>query len=248
MAAIFARAVPVLPLCLLLAGGVIGIGIGDTALFASLNRLGERQTILIAQSAAPVATLLIAVAVFQEHLPVMALLGIGAIIAGVLWVVVERPRTASITKSQKTSGILFGVLAAVCQAVGAVLSKAAFRAYDISPLWSALIRLVGGTAVVLLLMPIARQSVLPGSARSKRVWQMVVFASILGTFGAITFQQTAFKYTYTAVAQTVIAMSVVFVLIAAQLRGERSSARAWLGAVVAVVGVGFLFWAKDAPK
>lgn len=239
--------VPLRPLCLLLASGVIGIGIGDTALFASLNRLGERQTILIAQSAAPVATVLIAVALLGEQLPAAAFIGIGAIVAGVLWVVAERPQLPTVAGTGKLPGILYGVVAALCQALGAVLSKAAFREYDITPMWSALIRLVGGTAVVLLLIPFSRQPLIPRSLRNGRVWRMVLIASSLGTFGAITFQQMAFKYTYTAVAQTVIAMSVIFVMIAARLRGERSSARAWIGAALAVAGVCLLFLAKDAP-
>ena len=239
------QSVPTLPLCLLLVGGAVGIGIGDAALFASLNRLGERQTMLIFQSTAPVVTVLVAAAVLDEHLSTMAFVGMGAIVAGVLWVVAERPQSAGDERSGRRAGILFGVLAAACQAAGATLSRSAFRMHDIGPLWSALIRLVGGLAVIVLLLPIARQSVLPQSARNRRIWQMVLLAAALGTFGGISLQQVAFKYTYAAVAQTVLAMTVVFVLVATRLLGEKVSLRACVGALLAVVGVGLLFWAKD---
>ena len=38
----------------LVLSGVIGIAIGDTALFMALYRMGERRTLLIAETAAPV--------------------------------------------------------------------------------------------------------------------------------------------------------------------------------------------------
>jgi drug/metabolite transporter (DMT)-like permease len=242
-----AQSVPFLPLCLLLAGGIIGIGIGDTALFASLNRLGERQTILISQSGAPVITVMIATALFREYLAPASLLGISAIIGGVLWVVSERPQNLmNEGGTRRASGIVYGFRAAICQATGAVLSRAAFRMHDIDPTWSALIRLAGATAAVLLFMPLAGQRLLPGAARSVKVWRVIIYASALGAVGGITFQQIAFKYTFTAVAQTAITMCAVFVLVAARIRGERTSPRAWAGALLAVAGVGLLFWTKDA--
>jgi drug/metabolite transporter (DMT)-like permease len=45
---------------LLLLSGALGIGLGDSAYFAALNRLGERHTILVAETLAPLFTLLLA--------------------------------------------------------------------------------------------------------------------------------------------------------------------------------------------
>jgi drug/metabolite transporter (DMT)-like permease len=122
------------------------------------------------------------------------------------------------------------------------MSKGAFRLYDIDPVWSSLVRLLGGLLLVAVLIPLLRQNYFPVSARSKRVWRFVLLATLIGTFGGIIFQQTAYKFTYTGLAQTMIATSSIFVMLIALVKGERISPRAWLGAMVAVAGVVLLFW------
>ena len=234
--------VPLKPFLLLLFSGMLGIGVGDTAFFAALNRLGERQTVLIAETVAPLITIMLALLLFQEFISLPAWLGIIAILFGVYLVIRMRSDANGPPQKQLLAGVSYGLIAAICQAVGGIMSKGAFRLYDIDPVWSSLVRLLGGLLLVAVLIPLLRQNYFPVSARSKRVWRFVLLATLIGTFGGIIFQQTAYKFTYTGLAQTMIATSSIFVMLIALVKGERISPRAWLGAMVAVAGVVLLFW------
>ena len=66
-------------------------------------------------------------------------------------------------------------------------------------------------------------------------------SSFIGTFLGIWLQQISLKYAAAGVAQTLFSTSPLFVIPIVILTGERVSLRAVLGALLAMIGVGFLF-------
>ncbi|MGF1535184.1 MAG: EamA family transporter [Elainellaceae cyanobacterium] len=243
---------------LLALSGAVGIGLGDTAFFESLNCLGARRGLLLEALAPPLAAL-IAWLALGERLPTLAYWGILLTVSGVAWVVVERTppqvTAAAIAPDLQTSrppendvakflllrGIGFGSLAALAQASGAVLSRAALADTAVPPLWSSLIRLVGGCAVLTLWLGARPQPGRFKALRSPRLIVIVIATAFASTFLAIWLQQTALKYTATGVAQAIGATSPLFVIPIALLLGDRVSSRAILGAITALVGVCLLF-------
>ncbi len=227
-------------LILLLISGVIGIGIGDTCFFAALNRLGEQRTVLMAETLAPPLTTLFAFVTLAELPPVLSAVGMIITITGVAWVIVERTSTPT-PGSSPVAGILFGLGATTCQAVGAVLSRAALTQADIDPLVSALLRIVGGVGILVIALPMAREPYYSQHFNSAKLWGMVTLATVLGTFLGISFQQLALKFANAGVAQTLFATSSLFVLPLTALRGESLTLRTSLGALIAVGGIALLF-------
>lgn len=239
---------------LLVLSGAVGIGFGDTAFFESLNCLGARRGLLLEAVAPPLAAL-IAWLTLGERLPVLAYLGILLTVSGVAWVVVERtppqvtpaaiassnPREAHTKDALLLRGIGFGSLAALAQASGAVLSRAALADTPVPPLWSSLIRLLGGCAVLTLWLGARPQPGRFKALRSPRLIGLIIATAFASTFLAIWLQQTALKYTAAGVAQAIGATSPLFVIPIALLLGDRVSPRAIVGAVIALVGVGLLF-------
>jgi drug/metabolite transporter (DMT)-like permease len=223
--------------------GIIGIGLGDTAYFATINRLGPRRALLLETLAPPMGALL-ALIFLQETLGGRAWLGIALTLAGVGWVVVERvpegaPLQENLGQGQADRlGLMYGVLAALGQATGAVLSRAALANTAVDPLWSTLLRLGGGSLMILALLraqgPVGGQL---RPLRSPRLLGGVALAAVLGTYLAIYLQQTALKYAATGVAQALTATSPLFVLPVAAATGDRVSLRAIVGAAVALAGV-----------
>ena len=144
-------------IALLTFSGIIGIGLGDTAYFAALNSLGARRTLLLETSSPPMGALL-ALIFIGEQLSTSVWCGILLTIIGIAWVISERNPVDNISVSGQ--GIIWGILAAIAQATGAVISRFALLQSDISPLQSTLIRLVGGTIIVtgLLFLPVAKQT------------------------------------------------------------------------------------------
>jgi drug/metabolite transporter (DMT)-like permease len=230
---------------LLLLSGVVGIGLGDTAYFETLNAVGPRQALLLETLAPPLAALM-ALLFLGERLHPGAWLGIAVTVLGVIWVITERaPRAAlgAAGDGQLRRGVIFGLVAALAQAGGAVLSRAAFLQADISSLWSAFLRLAAGAVVLVVWMALTRCRMggwlrRPGAAA---LGGRLLAAITLGTYLALWLQQASLKLTLAGVAQTLFATSPLFVLPFAAWQGERVSLRAALGAGVALAGVGLLF-------
>jgi len=226
--------------CLSLSGA-IGIGFGDTMFFESLNCFGARRALLM-ESLAPPLTALLALVFLQEHLPPTAWIGILLTIAGVAWVVVERVPNKISGTFRPLRGLGFGLLAALGQAIGAVLSRAALAGSDVSPLWSTLIRLTAGVLVLLLWVASQQQCWQDFKPlRSKRLILGLIGASFISTFLAIWLQQTSIKYTAAGIAQALSATSPLFVLPIALWMGDRVNFRAVGGVVLALGGIWLLF-------
>ncbi len=233
--------VSLVPVLLLLLSGVVGIGIGDTAYFAALNSLGARRALVLESLSPPLAAFL-ALIFLQEQLPAFAWLGIGLTIAGVTGVVLERSPQPNGTLTQPpVRGIIAGCAAAMGQAIGAVLSRAALAGTDIDPLWSTLIRLLAGILVLLIWFSAQKhplQKLAP--LRSRRLWGIVIMTAFASTYLGIWLQQIALKYAPTGIAQSLSATSPLFVIPFAIATGEKVSLRAVLGVLIALAGVWLL--------
>ncbi len=228
-------------LCLLLLSGVLGIGLGDTAFFVTLNYLGVRRALLM-EALAPPVTAVLALIFLQEGLSLRAWCGILLTVLGVTWVVTERVPNANQHPIHLVRGISFGVLAAIALASGAVLSRAVLATTNISPLWAALLRLIGG---MLILLPWAWQRQKQSHFQFKtlystRIIGAIFFAAFAGTYLGIWLQQTALKFTAAGIALTLTNTSPLFVIPVAICMGERVSLRAILGVVIALSGIAVL--------
>ena len=226
---------------LLLLSGVLGIGLGDTFYFEALNSLGARRTLLLEALAPPLAAL-IALTFLQEALSLRAWAGIVLTVSGVAWVISERVPNSASKAVKPLRGISFALLAALGQAIGAVLSRSALVDTTLSPLWCTLLRLVGGVLVLLLWIPLQRQPRLWFKPlQSKKLLSMITLTALFSTYLGILLQQTALKYTATGIAQALISTSPLFVLPISAWMGEVVSFRALLGVLVALGGIGLLF-------
>ena len=226
-------------IALLSLSGIVGIGLGDTAYFAALNNLGARRTLLLETSSPPMGALL-ALIFLGERLTYIAWCGILLTILGIAWVIGERNPVDKISVSRQ--GILWGILAAIAQATGAVISRYALIQSDISPLESTLIRLVGGTVIVvgLLFLPSAKQTNSKWQL-SPRTLGIIAIAAFGSTYLGIWLQQTSLKFAPTGIAQTFLATSPLFILPIVALQGENISWRAILGVVISLSGIAVMF-------
>ncbi|MEM8613804.1 MAG: DMT family transporter [Cyanobacteria bacterium P01_H01_bin.105] len=225
---------------LLLISGVVGIGLGDTAYFATVNTLGPRRALLLEMLAPPMAAL-IAWIFLQEQLSALAWLGMALTIAGIVWVISERSpqiQNSQLQNGHVLRGVGLGLLAALGQSVGTVLSRAALADTAVDPLWSSLLRLSAGLVCIGSLL-LARSQ--PVTRPSTRLLGGVAIAAFFGTYLAIWLQQVALKYAPAGIAQSLLATSPIMVLPMALVIGERVTVRALGGAMIALVGVWLLF-------
>ncbi|MCL5255797.1 MAG: DMT family transporter [Gammaproteobacteria bacterium] len=228
------------PIWLLLLSGGIGITIGDTCYFSALRRLGAGHTILLEYLAPPFAAL-IAWLFISETLSWRELLSAVVVISGVLLVLTERQPVSGVPLSR--SGVLFGVAAAVCQAVGLVMAFYAFQHFTINALQAAMLRLAAGTIMLTVILLIVRPQMFKSTLSAVRQTNLPILLSaiFLGTFLAIWLQQTAIHYVTPGIAQTLLSTAPLFMLGINVVRGRRISFRALAGTVIAMLGISALF-------
>jgi drug/metabolite transporter (DMT)-like permease len=227
---------------LLLLSGALGIGLGDTAYFEALNCLGPRRSLVLESLAPPLAAIL-ALLFLNEHLAAQAWLGILLTVVGVTWVVIERTSTLPNFHPRPRRGIVCGVAAAIAQAGGAVLSRAALVDTNISPLWSTFIRLIAG--VVVLLVWLLLQQPPPQALKPLQSWQLLTIlagTAFASTYLGIWLQQISLKYAPAGIAQALGATSPIFVIpLSAIVMKEHVAKAAILGAAIALSGIWLLF-------
>lgn len=226
---------------LLLLSGAFGIGFGDTVYLEALRNLGARRTLLLGTSAPPIAACL-ALWFLQEKLSTLAWLGISITIVGIVWVISERVVDQTQPSGHQWRGLAYALLASFAQAIGAILSRAALEDTTVSPLWGAWLRLIAGVVVVLGWGVLRNQMRTWWQSINTNDLRLRLFAAAFtGTYLGIWLQQLSLKYTVTGISQTLNATSPLFILPIALCLGEKVSRRAWLGAVIAVMGVGLLW-------
>ncbi len=106
--------------------GLVGFGIGDLCLFRAFVLVGARISMLVMALVPPITALIGGLFLSETLLP-RDWLGMTLTVAGVIWVVLERP-ARSVGKTSGNSRSLLGVCLAIGaaggQAIGLILSKA----------------------------------------------------------------------------------------------------------------------------
>lgn len=232
----------------LAASGLVGFVFGDTWYFRSLLILGPGRAALLASSA-PIFTMVFAALLLREHPGPLALTGTALTLSGIAWVLLERERgrgRKAHVEGSAAMGVLAGVLGAIGQAGGYVLSKTALRT-GIDPLSATLIRVAAAAVAVWLLATAERRVRVTVSAmRDRGGAGFMLGGAVFGPFLGVTLSLTAIRYIDTGVAASITAIYPIFtMLIASRFHGEKLSGRALLGAAVAVAGVVLLFLRKN---
>jgi drug/metabolite transporter (DMT)-like permease len=228
--------------------GIVGLGIGDSGLFAAYVTIGPRRSLLM-MALAPVFAAVSAYVMLGETIREIAALGIAITLIGVVIVILEeeeRSGEARISGRHKAAGIVFGLIAAMGQGVGLALSKKGIDinpAVILNPLSATLMRLLLGALFIWALALLSGR--LPRAfAASKDIGAIknTAVASFLGPYLGITLSMVAVTFTETGVAQTLLSlMPVMIIPVVWILHRQKTSWRSILGAVVAVVGVTIIF-------
>lgn len=226
----------------LLFSGAIGIGLGDTFFFQALNKIGDSQSILVAETLAPIFTALLAMAWIGEWLSWQQWLGIALVLFSVDMIIKIQKRQDRQIFS--LSGYVYAALAALCQALGAVISRDILTTTTVDAFNASQVRLIGGMLIIVALMLCTRQRWLPVTSNKVRTWRLFLVATVIGTFAALYLQMVAFTYTKAAIVQTIFATSVVLSLLVALLLGEKVSKKTALWSLIALAGVAVLVGAE----
>jgi len=237
--------------------GVIGLSIGDQALFVSFIYIGPRLSTLI-MTTSPIFAALFGWLVLGEQLAPASIFGMFLTIVGVGWVVLERTDQQAATPRQHyTRGILLALVGAACQAGGLLLSKQGIghgwlpQEQHLAPQTATLVRMTfAGLGMVPLVAVHALRErkrrrcgldmARTGSAAAG--WLCTMGGAVCGPFLGVWMSLVAADNAPLGIAQTLCSMVPLFIVPAvAVIYKERVSPRAVIGAVVAVAGASLLF-------
>ncbi len=220
--------------------GIVGLAIGDGALFYAIVILGPRLSTLLLSLAPPVATV-IAWLFLGEALEPIALIGIVVTIAAIAWVVSEKHGDEHI-RGSKTVGIILGVVAALGQGVGVIFAKLGLTG-GIDSLSATLIRMLPAAVLMWLVAALSRRA-LPTvlALRDKISALVVVTGSIVGPFIGVWLSIVAVKHTEAGIASTLLAtVPVLLIPMEFFIHKRVPSIRGVIGAAMAVVGIAMIF-------
>lgn len=233
--------------------GVVGIGLGDVALYAALPRLGSRLTSLLLQC----LTTTFAAAIEWFWLGTRlspAEFGCGMLILVGVCLALTPNTHQDLLRGRMGMGLACIVVAAFGNAAGMVLSRKAYAVAAqagerIDGGTAAFQRLVGGLFLAgLFLLVLRRKEVQahvqtpklsPAAVRDKwrHAWPWVVANGTLGMTLGVTCMQWALKTTPAAIVSPIVSITPLLLIpLAWHFEGERPTPRSLLGGLVAVGG------------
>ena len=219
--------------------GLIGIVIGDTMYFRSLQILGPRRALMLA-CLAPLFAAVLGLLFLHQTMGYLVVLGVGLTMSGVMVVVMDRKakkEEPGLMPGKMQAGIACGVFAAACQAGGGLFSTIGM--VSCSALEAAAIRLFV-SAIATSLWVLSRQKYRRAFMQTVKVEHLryLVPATMLGTWLGIWCCQMAYKNDDLAIAQTLLSTCPLFAIpVMWILYRQRINRLAFCGTVVAIFGI-----------
>jgi drug/metabolite transporter (DMT)-like permease len=219
---------------ILFLSGAVGIGIGDTLFFQSLNRLGAGLTGIVVCMYSPFIIAFSHIWL-HESLAQLQLFGVLLIIFAVLFTTVHKTSRSDMP-ARPFLAIIYGVLASAAMAAGVVLMKPLLGKYPV--VWVAEIRLLGGMAAlaIILLIHSGRKRILASLMRTSN-WRYTLSGSLLGAYVSMVLWIAGMKYTQASIASALNQTSTLFIFVfAGLLLKEPINARRAIGIATAFIG------------
>jgi drug/metabolite transporter (DMT)-like permease len=230
--------------------GVIGLGLGDLALFYAFDAVGPRLAMLVAASA-PVMAALLGWIFLREALTPLALVGMFITLVGISWVVLEKPETPRSNLPAQSSnnlrrGVIFGLLAAAGQAIGVLLTKHGMtQGTPLDARDAAFLRTLSASAVMLPLQALwykRKPTNALNVSNPTRGLLLIAIGAFMGTYIGMSLSMVAARDAELGKAQTILSLPPVLILpLSYFIQKEHISLRAVLGAIVAMLGTALLF-------
>lgn len=230
----------------LILGGVLGLGVGDIALFHALPRIGVGLTMLLTQClAAPIALLLeyealgLSPSGAQMLAALVILIGVGVALGA----------PAEGDPADRRTGVWLGLLSAFGQACGAVSTPMAAetcrQAGETIPdgFAQAFVRLLGGVPLVILfVLWTSRQEGLLAKVRrpyalTTAPWWMLMNGLSGPALGVACYQWALTLHPAALVLSVVALTPLIGLTMQWAVEGKRPSWRLWVGGAIAIGGV-----------
>lgn len=224
--------------------GLIGIFIGDTALFACMNRMGPRQAGLLFSCHA-VFSAIIGYFLFSETMQGKELIGAIFVFSGVLTAIFFGKRKQQQHDWEAVKGniwvaVALGLLAALCQALGGIIAKPVMQT-AVDPIAASAIRMITAFVAHLTFRATGSSLALPLKPITLRIFSITALNGFLAMAVGMTLILYALREGNVGMVALLSSTTPIMVLPILWLHiKQRPNKFAWLGALIAVIGTGLI--------
>lgn len=225
--------------------GFIGIFMGDTLLFLTLNRMGPRRTAILFSMNAPMSAVL-GWLFLGEQLSLLAVLGILAVISGVILAIAFGKRKDQLHKWEAIKGpiavgVLFGTLAALSQSVGSIIIRPVMES-GADPVAISLMRCTIAAVGLLVLFILPGRPFRLANPLSLNIMVLASVSGMLGMGVGMTLILFALSGGEVGIISTLSATTPAMMLPILWWQTKEIPAKgAWLGAALVILGCGLIF-------
>lgn len=226
--------------------GSVGFGFGDMALYEALRNIGPRLTVILVQClAVPFAACIERVWLGTALNP--GQVGCGFVILAGVTVALGKS-SAEMAAAARVRGALFGTLAALGQASGAVVSRkaylvAAMAGRPVDGGTAAYERMIGGVLVTSAFYFVLhrwkpREGGLRRTPATKAAaWRWVILNALSGATLGVSCYQWALSSAPSGIVLPIVALTPILTIpLAYALEGDRPTIRSIIGGAIAVAG------------
>jgi drug/metabolite transporter (DMT)-like permease len=225
--------------------GFLGIFLGDTLLFATLNRLGPRRAGVLFALNAPIAAALGWLAL-SETLGPAAVAGIALTVAGVALAILYGKRRSQLHHWEAVKGPLWvgaalGLGAATGQALGSIVARPVMES-GLDPVAASMLRVGVAAACLTVLIQLPIAAVQTRGPLTLRVAAVTALTGVIALAVGLSRLLFALSGGEVGVVSTLSATSPALILPMLWAKtGERPAAGAWVGAALVIAGMALLF-------
>ena len=230
---------------IIILSGIIGVFFGDTLLFIALQKIGPRRNNILFALAAPF-TILLNIFFLKQNMTLIELIGCFTVFIGVVIAIAygsnkENSHRWESIEGSLYLGIIFGILAALCQAIGLIIMKPILD-LGVDPIASAAVR----TSVSAILLSFTFMSNNKYLVSLNPITMKLVFKSIISGFLGMALGMSlllvALQHADAGIVATLSSTSPILVLFLIWLLTKKlPTLGAWIGTLLAIVGTGLIF-------
>ena len=229
----------------IIVSGIIGIFLGDTLLFMALKRIGPRRNNILFSLAAPF-TVILNILALQQKMSLIEITGCILVFIGVVVAISygnsknNNHRWELIEGSIKI-GILFGILAALCQSIGLIMMKPILD-QGADPIASAAIRCTI-SALLLSLTYISKSNLIGSNINfTTSIILKTIISGFLGMALGMSLLLIALQKADAGIVATLSSTSPIMILFLLWIITKKiPSTGAWIGTIIAIIGTGLIF-------
>jgi drug/metabolite transporter (DMT)-like permease len=202
---------PVQPLIFILFSGFFGFFVADLFLFRAFVEIGPREA-LVVMTTSPVFSLVFSWIFLKETLSFIQISGVLIILAGVIWVILEKRDGDNKGRGHGLRGVLYALLGALTQAIGLIFAKMGMLE-GVHPVSTNFLRIIAGLSGLFIYSLIRGKVKSDFSAfRSVKNISLLLFAVVVGPVLGIILSLYALNWAPVGIVTTLMQVSPVMLL------------------------------------